>query len=74
MEVNSATYSDMTDWNKHKVVWSLKSSNHSHSKCCGRSCSYETMSGLVQRRWTEADVFDQSLFQDNIARKNSLFT
>lgn len=28
MEVNSATYSDMTDWNKHKVVWGLKSHSH----------------------------------------------
>lgn len=45
MEINSAKYSDMTtDWYERKVVFGLKSSNHSHSKHCGRGCSYEAMS------------------------------
>lgn len=46
MEINSAKYCAMTtDWYKHKVVFGLKSSNHSHGKCGGRGCLYEAMSG-----------------------------
>lgn len=45
MEINSAKRCAMTtDWYEHKVVFGLKSRNHSHGKCCGRGCLYEAMS------------------------------
>lgn len=45
MEINSAKYFPMiTDWYEHKMVFGLKSSNHSRGKCCGQTV-HEAMSG-----------------------------